>query len=327
MRAASILVAIGALFLAAPAMAEDPLVLETKIPLPDVDGRIDHMAIDLAHQRLFVAELGNDSVGVIDLAHRKVIRTLYHLKEPQGVAYQADTETLYVASGLDGAVRLFVGTALKPGDVIPLGRDADNIRIDAKTGLVLVGHSTGAIAMIDPVSHTKERDIPLREHPEGFALAPAGDRIFVNVPDMRQIVVLDRSAGKQVAAWSTADGHENFPMALDEASGRILTVYRRPPRLDALSSADGKVVASIPTCGDADDVFVDQRRNRIYVSCGEGVVDVFERQGDGYGRLARVLTSSGARTSLFSDALDRLYVAARSVGGAPAAIWVLRPTP
>jgi len=326
MRAASILAA-AALLLTAPAMAEDPLVLETKIALPDVDGRIDHMAIDLTHQRLFVAELGNDSVGVIDLAHRKVIRTLYHLKEPQGVAYQAETETLYVASGLDGAVRLFVGTALKPSDIIPLGRDADNIRIDAKTGLVLVGHSTGAIAVIDPVSHTKESDIPLREHPEGFALAAGGDRIFVNVPDMRQIVVLDRSTGKQVAAWSTSDGHENFAMALDEASGRVLTVFRRPPRLDALSPTDGKVLASIPTCGDADDVFVDQRRKRVYVSCGEGVVDVLQRQGDGYERLARVLTSAGARTSLLSDALDRLYVAARSVGGTPAAIWVFRPAP
>lgn len=327
MRAAGILLAAGAVLLAAPAMADNPLVLETKIPLPDVDGRIDHMAIDLAHQRLFVAELGNDSVGVIDLAHRKVIRTLYHLKEPQGVAYQAETDTLYVASGLDGAVRLFVGAALKPGGVITLGRDADNIRIDAKTGFVLVGHSTGAIAVINPTSHTKQADIPLREHPEGFALAPAGDRIFVNVPDMRQIVVLDRSTGKQVAAWSTTDGHENFPMAFDQGSGHILTVYRRPPQLDVLSPTDGKVVASIPTCGDADDVFVDQRRNRVYVSCGEGVVDVLQRQGDGYERLARVLTSTGARTSLFSDALDRLYVAARSVGGAPAALWVFRPTP
>ncbi|HUH86319.1 MAG TPA: hypothetical protein VLX85_17055 [Stellaceae bacterium] len=327
MRAARILVAVGAILFAAPAMADDPLVLETKIPLPDVDGRIDHMAIDLAHKRLFVAELGNDSVGVVDLAHGKVIRTLYHMKEPQGVAYQAETDTLYVASGLDGAVRPFVGMTLKPADVIPLGRDADNMRIDAKSGLVFVGHSTGAVAVIDPKSRTKQADIPVREHPEGFALAPDGDRIFVNVPDARQVAVLDRTIGKQVAVWPTNDGHENFPMAFDEASGRILIVYRRPPQLDALSPADGKVLANIPTCGDADDVFVDQRRNRVYVSCGEGVLDVFQRQGEGYDRLARVLTSSGARTSLFSDALDRLYVAARSVNGAPAALWVFRPTP
>ena len=48
-----------------------PLQLEAKIPLGDVRGRIDHMAVDLKRQRLFVAELGNDSVGVVDLANQQ----------------------------------------------------------------------------------------------------------------------------------------------------------------------------------------------------------------------------------------------------------------
>ena len=49
-----------------PARSADPapLQLEAKILLGDVRGRIDHMAVDLKRQRLFVAELGNDSVGV-----------------------------------------------------------------------------------------------------------------------------------------------------------------------------------------------------------------------------------------------------------------------
>jgi hypothetical protein len=45
----------------------EPLVLESKIILGDVKGRIDHFASDPAHQRLFIAELGNNTVGVVDL--------------------------------------------------------------------------------------------------------------------------------------------------------------------------------------------------------------------------------------------------------------------
>ncbi len=91
-----------------------PLQLEAKIPLGDVRGRIDHMAVDLKRQRLFVAELGNDSVGIVDLANRKLIcRDSLELKEPQGVGYESSTDTLYVANAGDGSVRLFEGNDYK----------------------------------------------------------------------------------------------------------------------------------------------------------------------------------------------------------------------
>jgi hypothetical protein len=74
-------------------------------------------------------------------------------------------------------------------------------------------------------------------------------------------------------------------------------------------------------------VFVDARRHRLYVSCGEGVIDVFGRDGGEYARIARIPTVAGARTSLFVPATDRLYLAVRATLSEPAAIWVFRPGP
>src|SRR3954467_4185263 len=88
----------------AAAQASPPLQLESKIPLGAVRGRIDHFAIDLPRQRVFLAELGNNSVSAIDLKEAKVIHRLSGLKEPQGVAYVSATDTLYVANGGDGSV-------------------------------------------------------------------------------------------------------------------------------------------------------------------------------------------------------------------------------
>jgi YVTN family beta-propeller protein len=79
-----------------------PLVLEAKIPLGQVSGRIDHLGIDAKRQRLFVAELGNNSVGVIDLAAGKVLRRITGLSEPQGVAYVPFTDGIFVANAGDG---------------------------------------------------------------------------------------------------------------------------------------------------------------------------------------------------------------------------------
>ena len=306
--------------------AEAPLVLEAKIPLGDVFGRIDHMAFDVAHQRLFVAELGNDSVGIVDLKARKTIKTIPRLREPQGVGYVASTDTLYVASAIDGALHLFEGTNFAPGPVIPLGKDADNIRVDAKTGTVFVGYGGGAIAAIDAAKRAKVANWTLRDHPEGFQLSPDGTRIFVNVPDAREIAIVDRATGK-VTTWPARDPRANFPMALADSGKHVVAVFRRPARLLAFAATDGKIVAEAETCGDADDVFEDTARHRLYVSCGEGVVDVFEEKDNGYARLAQVPSVSGARTSFFVPELDRLCLGVRASGGEPAAIWVFRPTP
>jgi DNA-binding beta-propeller fold protein YncE len=317
---------IGPVAAMAQTLSAPPLVLETKIPLGDVSGRIDHLGIDLKRQRLLVTELGNNSLGVVDLAAGKVLRTIGGFREPQGVAYVPFADNVYVANAGDGSVRVLSGNDLVPIGRIELGDDADNVRVDAQRHHVLVGYGTGALAVIDPATQSKLGDIRLKGHPESFRIDETGTQVFVNVPDAREIAVVDLAATGGQSVPTPGMG-ANFPMAIDPDMHRILVVFRSPPTLMALSSQDGHVVAKTATCGDADDVFVDDKRRRVYVSCGEDAVDVFAAEAAGYRRLARVPTVSGARTSLFVPERDRLYVAVRARLSEPAAIWVFRPAP
>ena len=329
MLARSILLAAASLMWPATVVAQTagaPLVLEAKIPLGPVSGRIDHLGIDVKRQRLFVAELGNNSLGVIDLAAGKVLRRIDGLSEPQGVAYVLFTDSVFVANAGDGSVRVLRGDDLTPMGRIELGDDADNARVDAARNRVLVGYGKGALAVIDPASQTKTADIHLKAHPEGFQIDETGTQIFVNVPDARGIEVVDLAAGS-TRPLPTQGAGSNFPMSIDAEEHRVLVVFRSPPTLMALSIHDGHLAATVETCGDADDVFVDPKRRRVYVSCGEGVIDVLEPGEAGYQEIARVPTVSGARTALFVPELDRLFVAVRAASNEPAAIWVFRPTP
>jgi DNA-binding beta-propeller fold protein YncE len=303
-----------------------PLALDTKIPLGSVSGRIDHLAVDLNRQQLFVAELGNDSLGIVNLAARKMRSTMPGLKEPQGIGYEPSADTVYVANAGDGSVRLLWAEDLTSKGRIDLGEDADNVRIDTARHRVLVGYGKGALAVIDPKSRAKVADIPLQAHPEGFQIDEGTARAFVNLPDAGQIAVVDLEKGQAIATLPTQGHRANFPMALDREAGRVLVVFRSPPRLLVLSK-EGAVIVDVDTCGDADDVFVDAKRRRAYVSCGAGVVDVFEEGAGSYQRIARIPTASGARTSLFVPELDRLFVAVRASSGEPAAIWVFQPSP
>jgi YVTN family beta-propeller protein len=311
---------------AASAQSADngPLQLEAKILLGDVRGRIDHMAVDLKRQRLFVAELGNDSVGVVDLATHSLIRTITGLNEPQGVGFEPSTDTLFVANARGGSVRLFDGNEYKATGRLELGSDADNVRIDASAKHVVVGYGNGGLAMFDPSTRDKIQKVSLKAHPESFQIVE--DRIFVNLPDAHAIAVVDSTAGKQLANWPMDKGG-NFAMAVDRDQRRILLAFRNPPELAVFAMADGKSIANAETCGDVDDLFVDAKRARVYVSCGAGFVDVFEVKGTVYRRMARIPTASGARTSLFVPEMDRLLIAVRGGLAGPAAIWVFKPNP
>ena len=307
---------------------ETPLLsLEAKILLGEVKGRIDHMALDPLRNRLFVAELENNSLGIVDLGERKVVHVVTGLTEPQGVGYEPSTDTLYIANGGDGSVRLYRGADYAETGRIDLGDDADNIRVDPATKRVLIGYGGGGIATIDPATRTKIADFPLPTHPEGFQLDRKNNQILVNVPRARAIAVLDGGSGQPKALWSTKESGANFPMALDEDAQRILVAFRSPPKLGVFSARDGESIANVELCGDADDLFVDAKRGRVYVSCGEGFLDVIDARAGDYRRLARLPTVRGARTSHYVPSVDRLFLAVQAASLEPAAVWVYRPVP
>lgn len=293
-----------------PASATDPLQLVQTIPLPGVQGRIDHLAVDVAGRRLFVAALGNNTVEVIDLEKGQRVRSVGGFKEPQGIAYLPETNTVAVANGGDGAVTLLDGATLEAVKTIAFGDDADNLRYDAARKRLHVGYGKGALGAYDTAKGVRLADVALDAHPESFQLDTASDRIFVNLASLRKIAVVDASRSAVAATWPVSAGSANFPMALDGSHHRLFVLTRKPPRLAVFDSDTGRAVATLDADGDADDLFYDAARQRLYACFGAGSVIVYAQiDPDRYRELAKVTTADGARTGLFSAELRRLFVA------------------
>lgn len=302
-----------------------PLELEEQIPVPRVAGRLDHFTADVKRRRLIFSALGNNTVEVIDTFAGKVIHTIVGLREPQGVLYVPGFDQLFVANAGDGKVNIYDGATYRLRKTISVGEDPDNLRYDHVSRKVFVGYGEedGGIAVIDPA--TDERagpDFKTGGHPESFQVEDSGNHIFVNVPDVGNVVEsIDRKTGV-VTRWPLKGLGQNYAMALNEEDHRLFAIARKPPMLVVLDTLTGKEIARLRAAGECDDVFFDASRKRLYEIGGEGLISVLQQNDpDHYERIANVPSAIGVKTGYFFEKRDRLYVGVPAKGNEPAQVW------
>jgi DNA-binding beta-propeller fold protein YncE len=330
---------------AAAASPEAPVVLKLtgSIPLAHVQGRMDHVSVDVPGRRLFAAAFDNHTLEVIDLAAGRPVKTL-QLDEPQQSYFVPAVNRLFVASSGDGTVRIFDGSTFALLRTVQLSSDADNMRYDAVRKHVLVdyggekylfgavsartGEKDGAVAVMDLKGNIVGR-IHVGGHPEALQLEQkTGNRVFINDPDKHEIVVADLSSYKVLGHWKA--GCENYPMALDEAHHRLFIFCRDRGYVAVFDTGSGRRLASVRATPGAssDDMFWDPGKSRLYVLArilvrgrsphvaGPGIVDVIQEEDpDHYRMIATSATGFGAQTGMFVPQWARLFVAARRQPG------------
>src|SRR5438309_5964619 len=225
-----------------------PLLLVQEIPLPNVEGRIDHFTFDAKRKRVVGAALGNNTVEVVDTFAGRDVHSITGAAAPQGVVYVSDSNQLFVANGTDGKLRVYDGDNFKLMNTLDIGEDADNVRYDPAAKRVYVdygGDEEGGIAVIDAASGKRLGDVAkLDAHPESFQIAASKPVIYANIATKAKVVVIDRNTHK-VTDFPLRTGKVNYPMALDEADRRIFVAIFKPAQLVVLDSESGAMVVSV----------------------------------------------------------------------------------
>ena len=323
MKRLALVIAIAAVgnYLDAAESGDPPLQLKQTIALPGVEGRIDHFALDPAGDRLFVSALGNNTVEVLELGKGQQIHSIAGLGAPQGIAYIPELGRLFVANDTGGVCRMYDAKSYQTVGEMNFKDDADNVRYDDSSKRIYVGFGSGGIGIINAADGKQIGSFKLSAHPEAFELEKQGNRIFVNLPNARQVAVIDREKGAVIATWKTNGAFGNFPMAFDEANHRLFVGCRIPSKLVVLNTESGEVIGKIDISGDSDDVFYDSKRHRIYAICGAGKIDIIEQtDANNYKTLSKIDTANGARTGLFVPERDNLFVAVPHRGSQAAEI-------
>jgi DNA-binding beta-propeller fold protein YncE len=319
-----LLVHTGRLATAEPATLE---LIQT-ISLKGASGRLDHAAIDSEHGRLFVANLSNNSLDVVDLKAGKLVKQIPDQRKIHGVAHVPDPDRIFVGNGGDGVCNVFDGRSYKLIKSIKLA-DSNNVRYDGRTKQVYAGHAEKSLTAIDARTLKVRATIRLPGPPKAFQLHPTRPRLYVNTHTPSQVVVVDTQKNEVMAKFALTLAEANFSLALDAGGERVFVGCRKKPSIVVLDMKTGKEVASVKIPGDIDDLFHDAKRGRLYASCGEGfLVVIAVHKKDRFEVVERITTTKEARTCLFDPGRGRLYVAVpRQPGKDGPELRIFRPRP
>lgn len=317
------LAAIAAIFaVPSSAGAASPLTLDRTIQLAGVHGKFDHFAIDEAGQRLFAAATGAHEVLAIDLASGKLAQTLTGLGKPHGIVWDAEDVRLFVTDGVKGELDVFAGTPLVRIASIKLAEDADDMAYDSAQHLLYIGNggtnasNPPSVAIIDTRTLTLMKKLPAASHPEGLDIDAENRRIFANIADSAQILVIDSKRNEIAQTWTLSGAKDNTPLAYDAADNLLLVACRQPAKLLVLDAQTGKELTSAHADAGADDLFYDPATRRAFVIAGAGKVNSYAVARNGQlTELPATETAPGAKTGLLVASHELLYVGVPGTSG------------
>ena len=314
---------------AAHSQSSAPLTLQRAMVLSGVTGKFDHFAIDQAGNRLFISATSNHSVEVIDLKSSKIQQSITGLGKPHGLVWVADTSSLYVADGALGELRVYKGSPIALTGTLKLSHDADDMVYDEAHHLLFVGHggsdaeNPAKVAVVDTDRFALVSNLSVATHPEALEIDPQNHRVFANIAESNEVVVIDTDAKAIVMHWNLTKAADNVPLAFDSEHRLLYVACRTPGMVIALDTATGKEISSQPAAGGADDLFYDPALHRVYLISGAGEVDAYQvNKARNLPPLEVLHTAAGAKTALFVPEQNLLYVGVPGANEHPAEIRV-----
>ena len=303
----------------------DELTKTGSIALGNVPGPIGALTLDYANQRLFVLESGAGRLDVVDLEGSKVSQTIDKLDAPTGMARAPTENRLYIGTS-GGKVAVYSGVPLVAETTIPLGQDLGALQYDASNERVYLPLGTNKFAILD-ATHNKHFDnMRLDGRAGAFAMEDGGTRVFLAAAGERRIMIADRQTNKQAGSWQTGDFTDAASLALDEDGGRLIAAFGQPAAIAWFDLADGSLKGHADSCSKPGQLMADGSRGVLYLTCGDGSIEIFKRDASGnYAKSASLETAPGATTALLVPLSGRIYLAVPSANGKPAEIRIYAP--
>jgi YVTN family beta-propeller protein len=283
------------------------------------EGGWDYITFDSLSHRLFVSH--SSKVVVVDTDSDKVVGEIPKTEGVHGIAVANEFGRGFISNGRASTVSIIDLKTLALIDTIPVGKNPDAILYDKFSHRVFVfnGRSNDA-TILDAEKGTVISTLSLGGKPE-FSASDGKGRIFVNIEDKSEIVVIDAKALTILSHWPIKPGEEPSGLAFDVEHHRLFSVCNNKLMI-VLDADNGDVITSLPIGDRVDGCAFDPGTSLAFSSNGEGTVTVVREESPmKFSVLETIPTQAGARTITVDAITHTLYLPTAEFGPAPA------PTP
>jgi YVTN family beta-propeller protein len=288
--------------------------------LPAGDGGWDLASVDPVDERLYIAR--TDGVTAIDLRSGKATEKIVPGQRVHAALAIPGTHEVLSTNGETNNALLFEGRTGRVRATIPTGTKPDAATYDPATQTVwIMNPGSGDVTVVDPKSASVVATVPVGGSLE-LAVPDGHGRIYVNVEDKNEVVVLDTVRRKVAARFPLAGCDGPTGIAFDSAAREIVSACANGVAI--VSSPDGHRIAQVPIGKGADGAAYDASRHVVLIPAGrDGNLTVLRLRPTA-SSIAQVQTAASARTIALDPSTGRAYLPSATL--APA-VGKERPKP
>ncbi|MBK5187194.1 MAG: alkaline phosphatase family protein [Gemmatimonadaceae bacterium] len=278
--------------------------LAARLPLGDAQGW-DYLAFEPRSRLLYISH--ERDVLVVNPASGRIVDTIRNTPGVHGIAFAPELGRGFISDGDDSSVTIFALATRRVLGRVVTGGDPDAIVFDSVSDRVFTMNADGkSTTAIDAATGKVAGTLALGGGPE-FAVADGRGHLFVNIETTSELVEIDTRTLALEHRWPVSPCATPSALSMDRARRRLFLGCRNHV-LAVVDANAGGVLQSFAIGDHVDASVFDADRRLVFVSNGDGTMNVLGERGDSLVMLDTVRTQAGAKTMAFDPSTHELFL-------------------
>jgi DNA-binding beta-propeller fold protein YncE len=247
-----------------------------QVAMLDLPGQPGFDSVAIANGALLVAHSAADTVDILDLAKRRIIAQVKHVRGASGIAVDEKNSRVYLSAPDGHSIVVISSKTWDVDGVIPVQSEVEHIiYVPANNRLYLANSRDQSIAYVDFADKNAVHKLDAGGMPERLAFDSTKNLIYATLQDKHSVAAFDLDL-KPISQW-VLKASQPTGMAIDAEARRLYVAVRY-----AVVTLDADTGAELSRAGapaGVDSLWLDRASGALYAAAGGTVCIMKTRSG------------------------------------------------